>query len=78
MVDQGIRRFGGDPSSLVGTALRKFSQEVEGSITPPEPTFQSPIRLTRTQYYLYKSVTVTQFSSIIHDCLFRLMEQSRA
>jgi hypothetical protein len=78
IVDRGLLRFGGDPSSLAATALRKFSQDVEKGINPPTPTFQIPIRLTRTQYYLYKFVGLSQFSAIAHECLLRLMEEPLA
>lgn len=78
LITRGIQRFGGDASILAATALVKFSRIVQSAEPPPEPTFPRPIRLTRTQYYLYGFMTLPQFSAIVHECLLRLMEESSA
>jgi len=52
LIMRGIQRFEGDASTVAAAALGKFSGIVQSGVTPPEPTFQRPIRLTRTQDYL--------------------------
>lgn len=78
ILDRGLSRFGGDPSTLVGAALRKFSQAVKEGVIPPGPLFPVLIRLTRTQYYLFMSATIRQFSAVVHECLLRLVEEPSA
>lgn len=79
MVDQGLRRFGGDISEMVRQTLAGLPSETETG--PPDAENparmgQFPVRLTRTQYYLYGRMGIPRLSRIANAGLRRMLGHS--
>lgn len=77
IVDQGLRRFGGDISGLVQHALGDLPPEKRTALldTQDDPARmrQFSVRLTRTQYYLYGRLGIPRFSRIANAGLRRIL-----
>lgn len=76
MVDQGLCRFGGDISGLVQHALGDLPPETRTDLLDTEDPArmrQFPVRLTRTQYYLYGRLGIPRLSRIANAGLRRML-----
>jgi hypothetical protein len=75
LIEKALQNFGGDVSMIAGRALWQWSQLVGDGIRPLEPTIQRPIRMTRTQHYLYRFETLPRLSAVMNACLLKLLEE---
>lgn len=75
LVQAAMRRFGIDAFAVIGRAFCDWSQRVGSGGPPSAPTIQRPIRVNRTQYYLYSMETLPRVSAIANACLLKLLEQ---
>jgi hypothetical protein len=75
LVQQVSQRIGGDVFALIGMAFCDYSQVVGQGSSPSAPTIQRPIRVTRTQHYLYSIETLPRVSAIANACVLKLLEQ---
>lgn len=76
MVNRGLRRFGGDVSNLVQRALANLPRGTDGhshAVGDPTRLRQFPVRLSRTQYYLYGRLGIPRLSQIVSASLRELL-----
>jgi hypothetical protein len=80
LVNQGLSRFHGDINELLQQALADLPSEaaigVHG-LENAESMRQFPIRLTRTQYYLYGRLGLPRLSRIANAGLRRILGRER-
>ena len=75
LIERVRQRFGGDVSMIASSALCKWSHAVGEGSSPLAPTTQRPIRMSRTQHYLYRFETLPRLSAIVNACLLKLLEE---
>jgi hypothetical protein len=76
MVNQGLSRFGGGVSDLVQRALVNLPPETGTGPDGAEDSARMcpfPVRLTRTQYYLYGRMGIPQLSRIANAGMRRML-----
>ena len=71
-------RYGLDISEPARKALDTFAQGVGDGISLGDRYTQMPVRFTLTQYYLFKSQPIPEFSKIVHACLLAWEEKEHA
>jgi hypothetical protein len=71
-------RYGSDISEPARRALEAFAPSVGDGVSLGDRYTQRPIRFTLTQYYLFKSLTIPDFSKIVHACLLAWEEREDA
>ena len=67
-------RFGSTLWAEVMRAINNWAASAGDGIAPSGRTFQRPIRLTRTQFYLYRYETLPRLSAIVNSCLIKALE----
>ena len=72
LLEMAIRKFGGDYSAAIKKALALNNPD-ESFGHPPSDWRQIPVRVTRTQHYLYGLESVLQFSCRVDALLRRLL-----
>ena len=70
LLELGLERFGGDPSLLVQRLLN--SQPVDASAGMPTDNIgYFPVRLTPSQYFLYRHYSLDEFSAVVNTALVK-------
>ena len=71
-------RYGLDISEPARRALDAFAPSVGDGLSLGDRYTQMPVRFTLTQYYLFKSQPIPDFSKIVHACLLAWEEKEHA
>jgi hypothetical protein len=71
-------KHGLDIAPVVQKALYAHAMQAAQGLELDRPVVQRPIRLTRTQYYLFRSEPLPSFSRIVKSCLLALEESEDA